>query len=63
MIRTKEKGDRMSLKGMKGTKKIKSIFIDNKIPIDRRETWPVVTDGKNRILWLPGLKNVMMQTL
>ena len=21
-----------------------------------RETWPVVTDGKNRILWLPGLK-------
>ena len=46
----------MSLKGMKGTKKLKSIFIDHKIPIDRRETWPVVTDGKNRILWLPGLK-------
>jgi tRNA(Ile)-lysidine synthase len=56
IIRTKEQGDRMSLKGMKGTKKLKSIFIDHKIPIDRRETWPVVTDGKNRILWLPGLK-------
>ena len=41
---------------MKGTKKLKSIFIDHKVPIDRRETWPVVTDGKNRILWLPGLK-------
>ena len=37
-------------------KKLKSIFIDHKVPIDRRETWPVVTDGKNRILWLPGLK-------
>ena len=56
IIRTKEQGDRMSLKGMKGTKKLKSIFIDQKIPINRREAWPVVTDGKNRILWLPGLK-------
>jgi tRNA(Ile)-lysidine synthase len=56
IIRSKEQGDRMSLKGMKGTKKLKSIFIDHKIPIDDRETWPVVTDGKNRILWLPGLK-------
>lgn len=56
IIRTKEQGDRMSLKGMEGTKKVKSIFIDHKIPISDREGWPVVTDGKNRILWLPRLK-------
>lgn len=56
IIRTKEQGDRMSLKGMEGTKKLKSIFIDHKIPVNDRERWPVVTDGNNRILWLPGLK-------
>ncbi|WP_338450481.1 tRNA lysidine(34) synthetase TilS [Niallia oryzisoli] len=56
IIRTREPGDRMSLKGMEGTKKIKSIFIDQKIPFDERDSWPVITDGQNRILWLPGLK-------
>jgi tRNA(Ile)-lysidine synthase len=55
-IRTRKKGDRMSLKGMKGTKKIKDIFIDSKIPLQNRDTWPVVTDGNGNILWLPGLK-------
>ncbi|WP_428910347.1 tRNA lysidine(34) synthetase TilS [Niallia sp. Krafla_26] len=56
IIRTKEQGDRMSLKGMKGTKKLKGIFIDHKVPILDRESWPVITDRNNRILWLPGLK-------
>ena len=56
IVRTREPGDRMSLKGMKGTKKIKDIFIDQKIPVDDRNNWPVITDSQNRILWLPGLK-------
>jgi tRNA(Ile)-lysidine synthase len=56
IIRTRKPGDRMSLKGMKGTKKIKSIFIEKKIPIEKRKDWPLVTDGNHSILWLPGLK-------
>ncbi|WP_394239406.1 tRNA lysidine(34) synthetase TilS [Niallia oryzisoli] len=56
IIRTRLPGDRMSLKGMEGTRKIKSIFIDQKIPTDERDSWPVITDGQNKILWLPGLK-------
>ena len=52
IIRTREQGDRMSLKGMQGTKKIKDIFIDHKIPVDERNHWPVITDSQNRILWL-----------
>lgn len=56
IIRTKEPGDRMSLKGMEGTKKIKSIFIDQKVPVNERMRWPVITDSTNRILWLPRLK-------
>ncbi|MCQ6276734.1 tRNA lysidine(34) synthetase TilS [Bacillus sp. V3B] len=56
IIRTRQPGDRMSLKGMEGTKKVKNIFIDEKIPVGERENWPVVTDIHNRIIWLPGLK-------
>ncbi|WP_307192292.1 MULTISPECIES: tRNA lysidine(34) synthetase TilS [Mesobacillus] len=55
-IRTRKDGDRMSLKGMKGSKKLKDIFIDRKIPLGQRDQWPVVTDKNDRILWLPGLK-------
>lgn len=56
IVRTREHGDRMSLKGMQGTKKIKDIFIDHKVPVDERNHWPVITDSLNRILWLPTLK-------
>ena len=56
IIRTRQKGDRMSLKGMAGSKKVKDIFIDMKIPLARRDEWPIVTDREGRILWLPGLK-------
>ncbi|CAM4105179.1 tRNA lysidine(34) synthetase TilS [Mesobacillus thioparans] len=55
-IRTRKNGDRMSLKGMNGSKKLKDIFIDMKVPLAKRDEWPVVTDRENRILWLPGLK-------
>ncbi|MDP4161705.1 MAG: tRNA lysidine(34) synthetase TilS [Bacillota bacterium] len=56
IIRTRNVGDKMSLKGMSGSKKIKDIFIDKKIPLQERDGWPVVTDGKGEILWLPDLK-------
>ncbi|MFS0638445.1 tRNA lysidine(34) synthetase TilS [Mesobacillus foraminis] len=56
LIRTRKPGDRMTLKGMSGTRKIKDIFIDEKIPISERDKWPVVTDRSGTILWLPGLK-------
>ncbi|KKK36652.1 tRNA(Ile)-lysidine synthetase [Mesobacillus campisalis] len=56
IVRTRKPGDRMTLKGMAGTKKLKDIFIDKKIPVSERDRWPVVTDRNGRILWLPGLK-------
>jgi tRNA(Ile)-lysidine synthase len=55
-IRTRKIGDRMDLKGMSGTKKLKDIFIDSKIPIQDRDTWPVITDKNGWIIWLPGIK-------
>lgn len=56
IIRTRRNGDRISLKGMTGSKKVKDIFIDMKIPLAQRDEWPIVTDREGRIIWLPGLK-------
>ncbi|MFO1441908.1 tRNA lysidine(34) synthetase TilS [Bacillus sp. Bva_UNVM-123] len=56
VIRTRQEGDRMSLQGMEGTKKVKDIFIDRKVPLLERKEWPIVTDSKGQILWVPGLK-------
>lgn len=55
-VRNRINGDKMSVKGLNGRKKINDIFIDNKIPLSERETWPVVVDSENTIIWLPGLK-------
>lgn len=55
-VRTRKNGDKMRVKGMKGHKKVKDIFIDEKIPLQFRDHWPVVEDSQGTILWLPGLK-------
>ena len=55
-IRTKKAGDKLILKGLNKQKKLKDIFIDEKIPMDKRNSWPVVTDDNDEIIWLPGLK-------
>ncbi|KRG12875.1 tRNA lysidine(34) synthetase TilS [Lederbergia galactosidilytica] len=56
IIRTRKPGDRISLKGMKGSKKIKDIFIDQKVSLEERKIWPIVVDNTGKILWIPGLK-------
>lgn len=55
-IRSRENGDRMSIQGMNGTKKIKTIFIEAKVPREKREAWPVVCDASGNIIWIPLLK-------
>jgi tRNA(Ile)-lysidine synthase len=56
IIRTKCDGDQIEVKNMNGHKKVKSIFIDEKIPKSKRDTWPILTDSENTILWIPGLR-------
>ena len=55
-VRNRRDGDKMTVKGMLGRKKISDIFIDCKIPTKDRELWPVVCDSDDNIIWLPGLK-------
>ena len=55
-VRTRQNGDKMMVKNLKGSKKINDIFIDKKINLSERDTWPIVVDSNNTIIWLPGLK-------
>ena len=55
-VRNRHDGDKMTVKGMLGRKKISDIFIDCKISTKDRELWPVVCDSDDNIIWLPGLK-------
>lgn len=55
-VRTRRIGDRMQLKNTNGSRKLKDIFIDCKIPINQRDKWPVVVDSKDTVVWIPGIK-------
>lgn len=56
IIRTKEDGDRIRVKNLNGSKKVKDILIDSKIDIKERREYPIVCDSKNDIIWIPGIK-------
>lgn len=50
-------GDRMTLKGpVPQSKKIKDIFIDQKIPLEKRDQAWLVRDDEDVIIWLVGYK-------
>lgn len=55
-VRNRHDGDKMTVKGMLGRKKISDIFINSKIPTKERELWPIVCDANDNIIWLPGIK-------
>lgn len=55
-VRTRRPGDRMRYRGLPGSKKIKDIFIDEKIPRHNRDKVIVVTDATGEILWLVGIR-------
>jgi len=56
IVRNKQDGDRIEVKNLGGSKKVKDIFRDEKISLTKRRHFPVVLDSKNEILWLPGVK-------
>ena len=55
-IRYRKPGDKMKIKNMNNYKKINDIFINEKVSRTDRDTYPIVVDSKNEIIWLPGLK-------
>jgi tRNA(Ile)-lysidine synthase len=55
IVRNAIPGDRIQPFGMKGSKKLKSFFIDEKIPENRRKEIPLVVDQKS-VLWIFGMR-------
>lgn len=55
-FRNKRNGDFIILKGNNKRKKIKDIFIDNKIPAKLRNNYPLLVDSNDNILWIPNIK-------
>ena len=55
-VRNKMDGDKITIKGMLGRKKVSDIFINEKVSLKERRGWPVVVDANNNVVWLPGLK-------
>ena len=56
IVRTKKDGDKIKVKNLNGTKKVKDIFIDSKMDNMERCEYPIVCDSKNDIIWIPGIK-------
>ncbi|MGM8215695.1 tRNA lysidine(34) synthetase TilS [Bacillaceae bacterium W0354] len=52
-IRTRRDGDRIHPLGVNGTKKLKKVFIDQKIPTQDRDMLPIIINGDGQILWVP----------
>lgn len=55
-LRTRQEGDYIILKGSNNKKKIKEILIEKKLPISKRNTYPILVDKEDNIIWLPGIK-------
>lgn len=52
-IRTRQDGDIINPKGMKGSKKLKDYFIDKKVPKEKRDEIPLVTVD-SEVIWIVG---------
>lgn len=54
-VRNFRHGDRMQPLGLKGSQKIKKVFIDRKIDTEKRMIIPMVADMMS-VLWIPGIR-------
>lgn len=55
-VRSFLSGDRFAPLGTAGTRKVKRVFIDAKIPAQLRADIPLLADGKGAILWICGVR-------
>lgn len=54
-IRTRRRGDIMRPLGMTGTKRLKEVFMEARIPREQRDLWPIWVLGEE-IAWVTGIR-------
>jgi tRNA(Ile)-lysidine synthase len=52
-VRTRRQGDRIQVPG--SSRRLQDVFVDLRIPAERRDLQPVVVDADGRLLWIPGI--------
>jgi len=55
-LRNRRSGDKFYPLKMKGLKKVKDFFIDNKIPKSHRDLIPLLVDSEGKIIWIVGMR-------
>ena len=55
-LRNRKNGDHIILKSSNNRKKIKEIFIENKLPLSKRNIYPLLIDSNDNIIWIPNMK-------
>ncbi|GAF85605.1 unnamed protein product, partial [marine sediment metagenome] len=55
-LRNRRSGDRFYPLKMKGLKKVKDFFIDNKISKGYRDLIPILVDSEDKIIWIMGMR-------
>tara|TARA_B100000700_G_scaffold326378_1_gene437762 strand:- start:8834 stop:9205 length:372 start_codon:yes stop_codon:yes gene_type:complete len=52
-VRARAPGDR--LHKSVGSRKVKKLMLERRIPIGQREMMPVIVDARGKVLWVPGV--------
>ncbi|HET9450497.1 MAG TPA: tRNA lysidine(34) synthetase TilS, partial [Aggregicoccus sp.] len=52
-VRTRLPGDRV--RRAAGSRKLQDLLVDARIPAERRDSLPVITDAQGALLWVPGV--------
>lgn len=55
-LRNRKNGDIIEVLNLNGKKKVSDIFIDSKVPSNKRDIYPLLVDSNDNILWIPGIK-------
>lgn len=61
-IRPRQRGDRLRPFGGAGTKKLKDLFIEARVPQEQRDTFPLICDQRG-ILWIPTVRRSVLSPL
>jgi len=55
MIRPRRRGDRYLKVGAENSTSVKELMIENRVPLNERIIYPVITTSDDEIVWVPGL--------
>ncbi|WGQ08260.1 tRNA lysidine(34) synthetase TilS [Pedobacter gandavensis] len=56
IVRNRQPGDKFKPFGMKHYKKLSDFFIDEKVPLTRKDTVPILLNGNGEVIWVTGMR-------